>query len=240
MKRKDISEIWGRPLRKCDHKIWFFNESGVCEVLSEDAFRHRYQNRMDELHCTLYDWSNLHITADSVFNLDVVDWSQHGMSHFDQSVAMAGSSLVEGDTLEDFFNKVSEKHAYNNMRYDAVIKNGRFHELADGVDRFVTKIERPVFMRIPENDNKHTFDIIKVFVNTCTTWDTDRHKYFQDNLEIICQNVISKIENSQSFKKYGVPTGCLALTDIVTIGDASYQFTFELKKELRALAETEV
>lgn len=97
------------------------------------------------------------------------------------------------------------------------------------LDRFITKIEHPFFIREPENQNRKTFDIIKIQANIIENWPEDKKQYIKKNIKEITTMVIKKLENNQSFKKYGIPINFLRLSHITLTHDSGILFIFELK-----------
>lgn len=125
----------------------------------------------------------------------------------------------EGGTIETFYEELENIED---------IKDTRKRR---SIERFVTKIDRPMFIRDPENDRKNTFDFILIDVNIVTEWDQDRMQYIKDNKDEIVYMVLSKLENSSTFKKYGIPINFLKLSSITPRLKCNYiQFVFELKK----------
>ena len=149
------------------------------------------------------------------------------------------ATLEEGDTY-----KIMQKKIPPMIERWENIKNKRFEPDTRSIeekelDRFVTRIEKPDFIRYPENDNKDTFDMIKICVNTCSEW-KDKRQYIKHNIKYIYQMVIDKLKNNKSFQKYDVPIGCLAVTSVHETQDSSLMFVLELKKELRELNRREI
>ena len=155
--------------------------------------------------------------------------------HYPMLYTMFFKSLEENDTYEDMkakLNKTIETYIeVYEKRADNFINNIKPYS-ENGLDRFVTKIEKPMFIRVPENTNKKTFDIIKVIVGTCVEW-PNRNKFIKENAKDIYKMVLKKLEDDKSYQKFNVPIGCLALTELKERYDHTLDFTFELKKELR-------
>lgn len=234
MERRSIDDIWGLPLRKAHNKIYFFNSDGICEVLPTAKFLDQYDTRLKELGKSLWSYG-VHLQDDDIFHMTYADWRKPGMSHFTQSIYSAGVWLTPGDTLDDYFHYIEECQAYYDYVYECRRQTGRVYPMPKGLDRFVTKIDRPNFIRYPENSNKYTFDMIKLTVYTVSTWEEDKLKYFKANMMAIYHKVLDKLVNSKVFQKYNVPAGCLALTDVFYVGGDAYEFVFELKQELKAM-----
>lgn len=126
-------------------------------------------------------------------------------------------SLKEGDTIEKF------KQILETVEYEERPK-------PTGIDRFVTKIEKPVFERLPENPKTNTFDYIVVDVNIVTDWEEDRRTYIQKHKKQICEMVLRKVQEDRTFKKFGVPVNFLKITSITLRKNSVLEFVLELKE----------
>ena len=106
------------------------------------------------------------------------------------------------------------------------------HEQAP-IDRLVQYIAPPIYERIPENDNKSTFDYIRITVGLpryqLNSWETLQEEVEKHKMDIFYR-VVKKLEQDRQFKKYGVPTEFLKLSDVTLLHDFSIEFIFELKE----------
>ena len=100
-------------------------------------------------------------------------------------------------------------------------------------DRLMQYIAPPVYERVPGNNNKATFDHIRMTVGLpryqFDSWEALKGEVKEYRREI-CQRIIEKLEQDRQFKKYGVPINFLRLSDIILLRDFSVEFIFELKK----------
>lgn len=126
-------------------------------------------------------------------------------------------SLKEGDTIEKF------KQILETVEYEENPK-------PTGINRFVTKIEKPVFERVPENPKNNTFDYIFVDVNIVKDWEEDRRTYIQKYKKQICEMVLRKVQEDRTFKKFGVPVNFLKITSITLRKNSVLEFVLELKE----------
>ena len=84
-----------------------------------------------------------------------------------------------------------------------------------GLDRFICRIYKPEFHRLPENMQKNTFDFIIMEVSILSEEAIpNRDEYLQQNIHKICQRVVEKLKTNRSFTKYGVPINFLKATSI--------------------------
>lgn len=103
-------------------------------------------------------------------------------------------------------------------------------KLPEGVERFITRIERPKSICVPENPNKDTtFDYLHIYVGIVSEWKEDRKKYIRDHIREINEMVLEKIENDKTFLKYGIPINFLRFSKVTLIKRTSeIQFILEL------------
>lgn len=100
------------------------------------------------------------------------------------------------------------------------------------IDKLMQSIAAPTFERIPENNDKTTFDYIRMTVGL-PRYQFDSWEELQGEVEKyrheIYQRVIQTIEDDRHFKRYGVPINFLKLSDVTLRRDFSMEFLFELK-----------
>ncbi len=232
MIQKPIEKVYGLPLRKYRGIIGFFNKDGKWEELPLDEYMNTYWNEDNMRRWGLSYWLfernrtrpwdlDLYRSKEDLFyNLEFEKLNGN-------SIIAALTRMKPGETYSDFFKSYKEWEEY-------FARRPKPFENEMDINRFVVKIFKPIFIRLPDNPRKKSFDIIKVGVDTCTEWPTDPKQFLKANIREVINMVLEKIKKNQSFKSYGVPIGCLALTNIVKCGNAYYEFIFELKKELRS------
>ena len=110
------------------------------------------------------------------------------------------------------------------------------------IDQLVQSIAAPVFERVPENENKTTFDRIRITVGfpryQFDSWETVRDEVKKYQPEIY-RRVLQVLENDRQFKNYGIPIGFLDLNDVTLLRDFSMEFIFELKGQADPLLNVE-
>lgn len=101
------------------------------------------------------------------------------------------------------------------------------------LDQLIQYIARPVYERVPGNDNVKTFDRIRMTVglpryqfNSWEALQSEVKKYQHE----IYQRVIQRMETNRSFKRYGVPINFLEISNVTLLRDFSLEFIFELKE----------
>lgn len=130
-------------------------------------------------------------------------------------ISKAIGKLIPGDEIEKF------EEYLKTVKLEA-------RDKPKGLDRFITKIQTPCFVRKPENTKTNTFDYIYVDVNIVSEWEEERKGYIEKNFDEICKRVIGKLEESKKFQKYGVPVNFLNAR--ITLTKSSIvRFVFELK-----------
>ena len=100
------------------------------------------------------------------------------------------------------------------------------------VDRLVQSIALPTYERIPGNNNKATFDRVRMTVGLpryqFNSWEALQNEVKKYQKEI-CQRVVQRLEKDRQFRKYGIPINFLKVSDVIMRRDFSMEFIFELK-----------
>lgn len=194
-------------LRKLRNEVYYFDENGIYRC-----------SPIDEINDTV---------KMNLFNI-------FGTTCWDR---FANYTLIFGNlnqrSLEEIINNLNEgdsiKKFYEQLSTVKTIKGSE--RRPQGVERFITKIKKPMFIKEPENYRKNSFDFIFIEANIITNWEKDRMQYIKENKDKIIDMVISKLEKNISFKKYGIPINFLKLSKITVSLKYNYiQFVFELKK----------
>ncbi len=193
-----------------DQKYYFFNSNGIYSCLDEknvlkSGIRVKVYTQHYDYKCRALSLNVFGKFSGKEYELDLL--------------RKAFDKLKIGDKLE----KVDEY--YN----EALKEKSKF---LISVERFVTRIESPDFVRLPENSKETTFDYIHVDVNIVTQWDSDKIEFIKRNLQGITKMVFKSIENNRRFKKYGVPINFLSLSKVTVRSDLnSLHYVFELKEK---------
>lgn len=181
--RTILWDITNLVVRKANHKLYYFDSKGI------------YHGVPEEVGLSM-NFSNIFFRYDGSFYIDTS--FLYNLATNNTITVSAISKLKEGDTLEDL---------------DYLICNTKFkhHTKPSGLDRFITRIEPPIFIRTPENENINTFDFIYVDLNLIVDWNEDKLQYIKKNIKAIDEMVLDKLESNISFKKYGIPINFLKL-----------------------------
>lgn len=103
----------------------------------------------------------------------------------------------------------------------------------DEYSRFILKINNPSVERDTDNLDKDTFDFVRVMVSipdkdTMNNAEVmSMYKKYKDRL---MKDVLEKISNSRSFKKYNVPINFLRLSRSTVTSSREIMLLFELKR----------
>lgn len=211
LKLKPLKNIKNKPFRICGGYIYKINDKGIVVRIPD----------IEEI--GFYFRPN---AAEFIENYSSFSCS-------DLVMRAAGATMKAGDTYADLQRAILEKQKHYVYINELHKQKKTLHPKEKGLDRFITKIFSPVIIRVPENKNKKTFDIIKLYINICTTWESDRESYIIANLKEIIKRANDSLEKNKSFKKYGVPINCLAITKILKDTNNSILIVYELKKEIR-------
>ena len=234
-KFKSKEEIKNKVIRRViSHKnekiiaYYYFDQDGIfCENLNDATdlisvdFFHRDFNDPSSFHFGGY-FPNTQMFLEPPYD---------DASYLFHKIAIA--YMEPGMTIQDFeeqmnfyrFGAYTAKDSIGYPRRDSHFK---------GLDRDITKVYQPDFRRI-SGDKKKAFDYIIVDVNIRIGIEDKRtfiHKHWID----IAKYALDKIENSQRFKKYGVPINILKLDKIYRIEENTVELIFELKDELKEVS----
>lgn len=130
-------------------------------------------------------------------------------------------------SVGDNWDKLIE--IYNHIEY-------KQKEKPQGLNRFITKINHPIFERFPENNNLMTFDMIRVDINTVTTYIPEImnglsfSQYIKKHSKKIKTLALYKIQESLQFQSYRIPITVLKLKSAIYHHNLSMiEFIFTLK-----------
>ena len=201
-----IQDFSNFVVKRRKNKYVYFNDKGKIEILNQN--------------CIIKSNAiNLIVPIDG--KLDYSDGYIYNLTHMGFTnllfLKMAYSKLEEGDTIEDL------KRYYANPEFSS-------KEPLREIDYFVTKVGKPIFIRKPENIDNNSFDYIYIDLNLAIDWKCDKLEYYKENRKDIDEMAVKKIENSQSFKKYGIPINFLKISRKTFINQRRVlQYVFELK-----------
>ena len=103
----------------------------------------------------------------------------------------------------------------------------------DEYGRFILKINTPSIERDTDNLNKDTFDFVRVMVSIPdkdTMSNSEVMSMYKKYKNQLMKDVLEKISNSRSFKKYNVPINFLRLSRSTVTSTREIMLLFELKK----------
>lgn len=114
----------------------------------------------------------------------------------------------------------------------AVRKSPDEPSIYTSLERLVQSVSRPSFERIPENRDLHTFDRIRLEANLATYLYpsfSELSAVVRRMKPAIDQIVFHRLEQNSSFRKFGVPTNFLRVSDCFLRRDRVLEYIFELK-----------
>ena len=193
-----------------DKKVFYFDQDGIVRIIPYEK-REEYPEIKGLIggfdgH-TYIDFWQVHFILFERVNFRVLQ--------------MALSRIKEGDSIDDM-------ERYINTLYPKSSEEKQKDEL----ERFICRVYRPEFLRVPENTNKKTFDFITIEASVLSAEAMqNRDEYLRQNISEICGRLIKKIEKSCSFQKYGIPISCLRASEITFHKKISLlKVVFELKQ----------
>ena len=154
MRKLEVSlkEITNHALRKFGGKYYYFDENGIYKSIPEEEARNILDNVYERLEGSTFYIMNNYIVKNVDMNL--------------LKSSLAKLKLGESfDELKKIYQKIEFKHK----------------EKPKGLERFITKIDSPRFIKMPENQELEVFDFIHVDVFVVTEWETDIYKYILEN-----------------------------------------------------------
>lgn len=96
--------------------------------------------------------------------------------------------------------------------------------------KVLTRIERPMLERNPENPNKKTFDRVRIFLSIKSRDSMpNRNAFIQQYQKDIAAIAASAIAKSKSFRCHGIPIQFLRLTNMTLTTQNQLELIFELK-----------
>lgn len=203
-------------------KIFFFDENGIYQSIDENDYG--YVDLCGAFHVNK-NAKNRKIKGilmsrdDRIFVIPP-SWHDVDCPRDDRIVKMALSRMKEGDSIEQFEEYLKSCRPAPAYTYTI-----------NGIDRFICRIDRPIFYRSHDNLSPNTFDYIYVDVSILSeNAMKERDKYLKDNISEIRKRVAEKLANSREFKKYGVPINFLRVCRTTLKRKSNVlQFVFELK-----------
>ena len=202
-----IGDITNKVIRMRDKSIYYFDNQGVYRSVPLAKARSMQLQNIDKL------WYDGSYNVNVIRELQDKNLKINNVTLLLKVIAM----LKEGDTIETF----DEYLATTNIEK---------HEKPSELDRFITKIEKPKFVREPSNQNPNTFDFIYTDVNIIQEWSEDRLTYIQKHKKQIFKMLLEQLEKNKSFQKFGVPINFLKVSRITLRRDSVLEFVLELKE----------
>ena len=149
----------------------------------------------------------------------------------DQKVAV---TIKDGNENERISYKISDTFhdtypVYNNCKSttDTILENSKTN---NEVKHFIYKIERPIFERETDNLKPNTFDFIRIRLSIASERKYPNRKQFvKDNLRDIAIIALTKIKDTKSYQKYGIPVNYLKLENAAITIDNQLELVFGLK-----------
>ena len=242
MKLKSLEKIIYIPLRVRLGIVYYFAEDGVIHTQMIGKLPERIHDYFQDMYSkellyvrnqyTFEEYVDARLKKFSLDEAHIVEYKIEEKASLPLRKAMA--MLKEGDNYSDLERYLKESFDYYNNMYKVMAKKkGIYHDKPEGLDRFIVKILKPIILRVPENNNPNSFDIIKVQMDIISQWNTDRTQYIKENKKEIVRRAVEKIAQDKGFIKLGVNVNVLALTKMLRLNDNMIELIFELKKEIR-------
>ena len=195
-------------LRKNRDKVYFFDENGI--------------------YC-----------SKNIKEIKTIDSDMRAEYYVGRS-AIDGMYIMEEHYPEPKVDQVEKKMALRKMKLGETREHfqqlllttkKQRREKPTGLDRFITSMARPIIERETDNENKNTFDFIRMYIGILSeeACEENRIEYIKQNQPVIVAKAISAIKDSKQFIKYNIPIDYLKLSQMTITKDDQLLFLFELK-----------
>lgn len=106
----------------------------------------------------------------------------------------AFGKMKPGDTIENL-----KEYCNSDVEYAKKTKR-------EGVQRFITKVQKPKFVCEHGNQNKdNAYDYISVDVNIISEWKTDKETYIKEHVREIGKAILEEVATKKLFLEYEIP-----------------------------------
>ena len=216
-KLKPLDEIVFKPFRCVDGECYWFDSKGICRKGSISKVSPKRQHQC--------------------YWIDSKDFVDYGSGNL---FAVCATNIEVGQTTADF-NELLKKYFCIFEEEKERTGVGRYYPEKvqySELEKFVTKISRPIYIRTPENKKRNTFDYIRFDVNLNTSFE-NKNEYLKRNIKAIIQMVNERLQNDTCFKQKGISINYLSVTKVLKDTNNSLVVIYELKKELREMQGVE-
>ena len=109
-------------------------------------------------------------------------------------------------------------------------------EVPEEVKKFIQRIDLPTIEREVDNDNKNSFDFIRIRLSIPTKDSfPNRKEFIKDNMDYFVTAVLNKLKDAKRYTRYGVPVEYLSLKKATITCTSELEMIFELKDKLRSM-----
>lgn len=197
-----LKDLLNKAVRSLRGEYYYFDENGIYQKVNEKEALKILKNVFQRI-----DGSTYYLIYDVFCKVENANIFRSAIS-----------KMQVGQTFEEF------EVIYANTE---IVK----HEKPKGLDRFILKIDSPVFVRLPENSKPDVFDYIHVDVFVVSEWRSDIYEYIKENQKDIKERVLKSLEQDRKFKKYALPMNFLKLENATYSRRRNLiRFVFELKR----------
>lgn len=149
---------------------------------------------------------------------EVRDHSSFNMTVWAKAVKQFEFGMSLNDCIKIFLNTQLRQEPKEELSY---------------IDRLIQYVHSPEYERVPENTNENTFDRIRVVVglpqSMFQSWE-ELGTAIRENRKEIDRRVLQKIADDRRFKKFGVTTNVIRLSEVLLRKNYSLEYIFELKE----------
>ena len=210
---KGVTSFKMLAIKRIDDDIYYFDKIGICRTINVNEVRKQIEDGTCEI-------MGLWMSNDE----EAIGVKRSSCEDIRSSVIWykAIKRMDVGETTKRFLYLLNNPIIMEGPKVPKSYKNLEF---------LVTGIDRPEFRRMPENENKETFDYIVVTIHFANPeFLRERDQFIKENARCFYKMAVNKIESDYEFAKFGVPTNFLRLSKATLVSRKDYlELIFELK-----------
>ena len=152
--KKEQQMLLGQRLVERDGKWYGFNQKGEFVCLGIEIYKNE----------------KVRVDTSKVWDIISGYWALMTFGNVEKAL----TRLKVGDDIQTLNDTITQIKKEKKEAYQAA-------HPSDTLDRFIAKIEKPIFERTAGNTQKGTFDFIRIEVSIVTQWHTNRVGYIKEH-----------------------------------------------------------
>lgn len=207
----------GKQIQKACVKAWPLKEPFAYEAFFDIV----KLNMPQQLENFIPDWTAAQNAATVALRTETDDIDALFISLYNEIIA---SSLY------------AFRHKYKQRHISVTDRILDMKDIPEDVKRFILRVSDVRIEREIGNDNKDTFDFVRIRISIPTK-DTfpNRKDFIKRNMQWIAAVAINYLKSLKRFTRFGIPVTCLAIKNAVITSSNELEFLFELKDRLNQM-----